>query len=45
MILAAIFLPIGLLLRKFDLLPLVVIFMLSTLIENNAVIVWNLYTG
>jgi TctA family transporter len=45
MTLAAIFLPIGLLLRKFDLLPLVIMFMLSTLIETNALIVWKLYTG
>ena len=42
-ILIAIFLPIGLLLRKFDLLPLVIMFMLSPLIENNSIIVWNLY--
>lgn len=45
MILGAIFLPIGLWLRRFDLLPLVIMFMLSTLIENNAIIVWKLYSG
>lgn len=44
-ILSLIFLPIGLWLRRFDTLPLVIMFMLSTLIENNALIVWKLYTG
>lgn len=45
LILSLILLPIGLLMRKHDTLPLVIVFMLSTLIENNAMIVWKLYTG
>jgi len=44
-ILSLTLLPIGYLLRRIDTLPLIIMFMLSTLIENNALIVWKLYTG